>query len=115
MKTTSKPCKACPFRNTALAGWLGPWKPVDLIEQIMSEGGFSCHLTIKENGNPEGTQQCAGALISANKSCKSYRAPELNKAQQALLEHPDTNNVMDSREFLEHHENSTFKSWEIES
>ena len=114
MACQKKPCRECPFRKRAPAGWLGPWTPEDLIGQVMSEAGFACHMTVKEDGVSTGTLQCAGALICANKSAKGYRNPELAMDQNALRGHFD-NEVMGAHEFLEHHNNAKVKSWKLDS
>lgn len=46
--------------------------------------------------------QCAGALVHANKSCKSYRNPFLSKLQRGM-DPKLKDEVLGYTDFLEHH------------
>ena len=104
MKTATKtPCAECPFKKTSMRGYLGPWaSPEELIFAAHSDlgDGFACHMTVKQDDSWEGAQVCAGSLICANKSFKTYRDDELRKLQQEV---EDNDDVMNSWEFIEYH------------
>lgn len=86
------PCAECPFRKTAVPGWLGPDKPAEVIAQVHSEGGYGCHMALegRKDANREGrhpretVEHCAGAMIHANVTHKRYRAPEMAAHQDRL-------------------------------
>ena len=107
MKTTQKPCGECPFRKNALPGWLGPWKSAEeLLRPVMGEVGFICHMSLQTDydearGIDESKHKlCAGSLICANKSFKSYRNPDLAAAQKKFGR---DEGIMDQWEFVERH------------
>lgn len=100
MKATPKPCDQCPFRKIAPPGWLGPWKgPEELLIPVLGEAGFICHMTLKA-GHEKTHRLCAGSLICANKSFKTYRDPDLYAEQIKFGRNVD---VLDAQEFIAHH------------
>lgn len=82
-----QPCAGCPFRATALKGWLGQYSPHEVIDTIRNEAPFLCHVHIENTTGYHGddwleraidagtAQHCAGALIFAKKMCKIPRDP----------------------------------------
>lgn len=84
------PCVECPFRKTATPGWLGPDSAKDVIAQVHSEAGYGCHMNLEGRGDEEGmvprdeVEQCAGAILHANLTHKSYRSEEMRDHQAAL-------------------------------
>ena len=109
MKFNKKtPCSECPFRKTALPGWLGPDSAKSVMEKVHGEGGYPCHMDMDgkpkdASGNVDCTEveQCAGAIFHANASCKSYRDPDLNKMQKRL---GTDFQVLNRLEFVKHHD-----------
>lgn len=109
MKFNKKaPCAECPFRKDAMAGWLGPDTPEEVLTKVHSEGGYPCHMdmegkpTNKDGVDCTEVEQCAGAVLSANASCKTYRDPELWAMQLKLREGAPTP-ILDQFQFLKHH------------
>ena len=51
------PCRQCPFRKDAPAGWLGE----DRMKGILKEFSFVCHKTTQ--GETSERRQCAGHMI----------------------------------------------------
>jgi hypothetical protein len=110
MKFTKKvPCAECPFRKTAMRGWLGPDTAQEVMAKAHGEGGYPCHMDmVGQPKYPDGTvnctnvEQCAGAILHANASCKSYRDPDLRAMQDRLKgsECP----ILGRLEFLAHHD-----------
>lgn len=116
MKDTLKnPCNACPFRKNSAPGWLGPWDATDLHHFVMNEGDFACHLTIPEKETApalveEITTRCAGSVLYLGKNCKSPRheavAAVLNKAKADPEYRTRLDNILNLREFINHHKNN---------
>lgn len=87
------PCSECPFRTTAMKGWLGPDTPQEVMRRVHGESGYPCHMSVTEEAKslPDDedvtydiVEQCAGAVIHANQTAKCYfRDP-------ALAAHQDT-------------------------
>lgn len=77
-----KPCAECPFLRTSVRGWLGPWKPMELILSL-SISSFPCHLTITDPPT-EDLRSCAGAAIFLNNKFEISRNPFNREAQLAL-------------------------------
>lgn len=115
MKHTKKsPCSECPFRKKSLPGWLGPDTAQAVISRVHGETGYSCHMDLEnapaiESGEFAGyldtsnVEHCAGAVIHANLSCKSYRNPELRAQQDLLKGSKHEADVLNLKEFTEHH------------
>lgn len=106
------PCKTCPFRKDSLQGYLGP-ETVESIEKVVhGEGlGWSCHESIA--GKPTMTDgkvdvrkygtACTGAILSATKSCKSYREGPLADLQRTMRGHKSTSDILNAWEFRAYH------------
>ena len=93
------PCKECPWRRKSLPGWLGPMDAAEWTELAMSDEPIACHITIKEDGDWDGTLQCAGAARFRANICKSPRDPEVARGpvdRATIFGRPD--------EFLNHHQ-----------
>ncbi len=109
-----KPCNQCPFRLKAVAGWLGPWRPEEIVEHL-PYGEFPCHCTIKgpnmASDDPR-LKSCAGAAMFLNNQMQLSRAPNLMMHQQLLRDLPEAKTVFASaKEFLDWHNASPVKSW----
>lgn len=110
-----KPCKECPFRRKAAAGWLGKAPPETFINNINREIPSPCHSTI-DYEDPDWHEKweageignlCTGALIAASNMCKLAR----NQSNVPRVE-PDYKNVFSNhREFIDHHRASPVQSW----
>jgi len=110
-----KPCKACPFRRTALAGWLGDASPEMFIGNIQLEVPSPCHSSI-DYENPDWSEEwtkrktgklCTGALIMAANMCKQARAPVFLPVVPQ-----DFETVFAHRqEFIDYHRASKIQSW----
>jgi hypothetical protein len=105
-----QPCVECPFRRKHPAGWLGPWDPKELMDFITTDGIFPCHRTIESDDRklvePE-MQQCAGAALFMNNSCKLHKDPFV-ATYQKLMRETATPALKASvfnwkHEFIEHH------------
>ena len=109
------PCNECPFRKNSIDGWLGPWSPQGMLQQVHGEAGLGCHVDVaaKLKKSPkmtdgdlaEKTHVCVGSLKHADKSFKSYRNTELREFQDRVAAAGDNENILDRWEFLEHHAN----------
>lgn len=110
MKTNLKqPCKECPFRKKAPAGWLGPWNPEDIVRQI-SYGEFPCHRTIPHN-SIENMESCGGAAMLLNNSIQQAHGTVLSSHQRKIEEEDHSTVFSNKQEFLDHHNNASVKSW----
>jgi hypothetical protein len=96
-----KPCPECPFKRTAPAGWLGPYRgdAKAFIADTWQEEGMRCHMAVATVGAK--APLCTGSLICVNNSFKRYRDPAMQEAQDA--EGKD-HNIMNAWEFIKHHE-----------
>ncbi len=65
------PCKECPFRKTAIRGWLGGLTAQETKDAIMAEQDFSCHLTRKFKKNEK--SRCKGSVLFLINHCKQPR------------------------------------------
>lgn len=116
--TNRKPCAECPFRKTSMRGWLGPDKPQDVLFKVHTGEMYYCHMDVavkveqaELSGvelDPDTVEHCVGALMHANKSCKRFRNPTLAAAQDRL-ESQDHSQILDVREFSQHHDLSLGK------
>lgn len=97
------PCDQCPFRKKSPRGWLGPWTPELIVEQVLAgDVRFGCHKTVTDDGVDDGkVEQCAGASKFANNICKLSRDRERAAHQRRLGTDDD---VFDSpKELQDHH------------
>ena len=101
-RTLTKPCAECPFRRRSAPGWLGPWKPNDLL-QSLQYFPFPCHRTI---GKPtDDLRGCAGAAIYMNNDMAISRCRDTAKHQQVLKDSEHSPSVFARRhEFMAHHD-----------
>ena len=86
MKQHTTPCTRCPFRRTALQGWLGGMSPDEFQHLANTETRMHCHCAIPsrhregvEYGSPEAARlpQCAGRAIYWTNQLKMPRDPSL--------------------------------------
>lgn len=104
------PCNECPFRKIAMSGWLGPWKPRELVDSLQMTP-FPCHKTIPfgEDGIPFSDPRlkgCAGAAIFLNNKCELSRAMETSTHQFELIGIPqeEKDKVFgNAEEFVDYH------------
>lgn len=104
MRQHDKPCRECPFRRIAPAGWLGGFTPDEFVLIADQEQRMPCHLHMAKHGatyaEPGTTApQCAGRAI--------YWANQLKvpRVSGSILELPqDIEHVFRWRhEFVAHH------------
>lgn len=89
------PCHDCPWRRTAVPGWLGPYSPAEWLAMAHGEAQAECHTTTSAH-------QCAGFAVYRANVCKTPRDPE------AFSRPADHAKVFSTPvEFEEHHD----KSW----
>lgn len=70
------PCVDCPWRRTAIPGWLGSLTAQEWIARAQGDAPIECH-TLK---NPEGDFfDCAGAAIFRANICKLPKSPDALK------------------------------------
>lgn len=106
-----RPCKQCPFRRTALPGYLGDNRTEDFVQAAMGEGKMPCHSTIdyvdpkwmtKFLAGKHGTQ-CKGRAIFQANNCKLPRDREILRLES------DHKLVFSTpREFAEYHANQRY-------
>lgn len=92
----TKPCKECPFRRIAPAGYLGGNDPKSFAINAANDGHFPCHLTMDDGLERE--LECAGrATMWANQAKKSRdtSVPRLTPDREGVFSHIG--------EFTEHH------------
>lgn len=106
-----QPCSTCPFRVNSLQGYLGPESIESITRSTHGEFGWACHESIA--GKPSDSkglvdtnrygQACIGAVLSATKSCKSYRPGPLSDLQQKLRRDKKQPDVLDTWQFSKYH------------
>ncbi len=85
-----KPCHDCPWRRTAMPGWLGGDTPAAWVAEAHSDNVIECHTRLGV--------QCAGAAIYRANVCKTSR-------DTSVLRLPSAHAVVFSSptEFMLHH------------
>lgn len=106
--TTAQPCNECPWRRTAVAGWLGPFDVDYWLRAIHGEGPIACHKTIRESDSWEGASQCRGAAIFRANVHKQPRNPAIATGPRG-----EGNVFDDDVEFRTHHEDRRFRTVEV--
>lgn len=97
----NQPCPECPWRKKSWAGYLGPLSAENWIKLAQSDMPIMCHKTIHEDGNYEGTFQCAGAARFRANIAKAPRRPDVSVGPV------DREDVFASpQEFIDHHTHS---------
>jgi hypothetical protein len=100
-------CKACPFKRSSPAGYLGASSAGEFIDTTMRDAEMPCHLTVDYtdpdwNKRLDGAQFCAGAKIFFRNQCKRSRdtkRPELDADREDVFSHRG--------EFMDYHDNNT--------
>ena len=107
MKQHTKPCDQCPFRRTALTGWLGGLTPDEFRWLANADTYMPCHKAAAKQGGVDYSHpdksipQCAGRAIYWANQCKSPRDKTL------LMLPKDVKTVFNwPHEFLAHHKSS---------
>ena len=109
MKTCTKPCNQCPFRRTALPGYVGSTDPADFIATTMADDAMPCHTSIDYEDpdwrdqldplNADSTaRHCAGAatfFANIGKLSRDRMRPRLKSDKVNVFASPN--------EFLAHH------------
>lgn len=79
-----KPCNECPWRKTALAGWLGGHDPNYYADAVDNNEVPACHQ-IDFGPDSDKTAMCAGALATMANQCKSaYNTDGGEEARQIV-------------------------------
>lgn len=81
----TEPCKQCPWRKIAPAGWLGGNDPHTYTDLVQMNTAANCHM------HPKGEAVfCAGSLAVLNNSCTAARYPDgAGKAADAVGQRDD--------------------------
>ena len=81
--TLKRPCADCPFRTSALPGWLGGHEPEEIMQAVFGNEMWTCHQTVDEfmtfeaaRANPV-VQHCYGAAMFMRRMCKLPRDAEI--------------------------------------
>ena len=103
-----KPCNDCPFRKTALPGWLGDDTPEGFMATTMADHPMPCHQTVNydrpgwkteiADGRQPKARLCAGALIFFSNIAKLSRdpsRPRLPADRETVFTSPQS--------FIDHH------------
>jgi len=92
-----EPCKECPWRKCAPAGWLGGNDPYTYADMVQFNTASNCHM------HPKGEPVfCAGSLAVLNNSCTAARYPEgAEEAAEAVGTREDCFQWV--KDFYEHH------------
>ena len=98
MEYQKKPCSECPFRKESTKGWLGGFSVPETLQAAGSEYSFECHLT----RSTVLTKECAGRLLFASKTCKSFRNKDLEAAREVLEKSNSLEDIL-GFEFSQHH------------
>lgn len=93
----ASPCSECPWRKSAVAGYLGPHSAKEWVRMAHGETAIACHKTIQVDESWEGARQCAGSAAFRANVCKRPRDP--NVASGPPREDVFSNN----EEFVSHH------------
>lgn len=110
------PCKACPWRKTSAAGWLGQSSPERFVLATWSGVLMPCHATIdyadprwetKWERRTGSGKLCVGALTFLRNNCKSSRDPQVPQVSA------DVAVFREMEEFIAHHR-SGGRSWSDE-
>lgn len=104
-----EPCVECPFRRTALPGWLGDHKTSqEIIEMIRFDGFFPCHMKVTALADRIAWEEavvraphCAGALAFMNNTHKLSRDPGTAFLQGLMGKRDDC--FASDAEMREHH------------
>lgn len=120
LSTRSEICDECPFRRLAMAGWLGSNDP-ETFANIATNGPVSvaCHKMVDQTltgatwtQSEASAPRCRGALTLIRNECKRPGNPELLALLTDVAQ--DNQTVFSHRlQFLDHHESSPVKSWEL--
>lgn len=126
MKTHCKTqCTECPFRSTALPGFLGSYNyPENIFESLWKDNPFFCHTRTDyervdwlafalQNG-----KLCAGALLFRTLYTFPNTADE--EVQEAIdqvldfyYDDPDVFDIMDPRTFIDYHKDAAHRFQDV--
>lgn len=97
-----EPCKECPFRKTALNGWLGGLTAEQTNAYVLDEADFACHMTRKKA--PDKMSRCKGSQLFLIHHCKLPRKNEpLRKALQQTKKEGHNMDDYLGFDFVQHH------------
>lgn len=94
----TKPCGPCPFKKNSISGNLGGFTIEETLETARSEGSFVCHK-VRETSNED---ECAGRLLFACKTAKSFRNKSLEDRRLLLKSINSLDNIL-GFDFKSHH------------
>jgi hypothetical protein len=94
------PCRECPYRRAAPAGYMGGHDPRDYAQFIRFQIPVACHLTVGEKATGE-PRLCTGAAQAVANSCGMPRDPHYAAQVQEAGRNPDVFSF--AIEFERHH------------
>lgn len=107
-------CAACPFRTTSMPGWLGAYRPEDVVRAPWSGSTFFCHSRIdysdagwRERADRTGVL-CRGyllfrhAMLAPASADAEIRAAEAQAVTEAN-DDPAAVDVLQGIAFVQHH------------
>lgn len=113
-KKTAVPCAQCPFRRTAMRGYLGGHRePNEITDIVVGDGRFPCHMEVTnltDRGRPvrlkfhravEMAEVCAGSAAMLSNMLKRSRDRDVSTKQSEVGKRADVFN--NPQEFCEYH------------
>lgn len=110
----TEPCRSCPWRLNAPAGWLGANSPEGYSDELLKDGPLPCHMSVDyEDPAWEHKQfdaeSCAGAAAVRANTGKLPRDP---KEAAYVKKIGASDNIFTSvHDFIKHHNSSKVRSW----
>lgn len=100
------PCRECPWRKIAPAGWLGGHPPETYADAVANGEVPACHL--QDLGpNNDRTAMCVGALATAANQCQSvYKTVGGDEARKIIGRREDC--FAHVREFYTYHSGNVY-------
>lgn len=103
-----KPCRECPYRTTAVPGYVGDDHPIPFVDKTYrGDVDMPCHMDI-DYSDPEWREtqlptadMCAGALIMMRNDLKTPRDPRMAEAVRGVERSDQV--FAGPREFLAYH------------
>jgi len=99
-----KPCKECPWRKCAPAGYMGGYDPATYADAVDNNEVPACHLKDDFGPDDDRTSMCVGALTTMIKQCKSAYNTKGGEEARKKIADTDLGDCFDHvRLFYEHH------------
>lgn len=92
------PCKECPWRRKAPAGWLGGLSIEWFTRRAQVQSPVACHMTVGGTGEP---RLCTGYAQALANACSLPRDPQLAAEVRTAGQSPEV--FRSAREFDAHH------------